>query len=113
MVWLDVETIPSTVCGWPAAGASNCQYITDLVAAVESHGKKAGIYASKNMWAQIAGGSCTGLTHVPMWYAHYDGNANCNDYAGLSFGGWSHATYKQYAGDKSLCGLDLDENIPC
>lgn len=55
MVWLDVETNPSTNCGWSADHNSNCVFIGDLIKAVKARGKKVGIYASSYMWTQILG----------------------------------------------------------
>ena len=46
-IWIDVETNPSSGCSWASySGTSNCQYVTDLVNAIKSHGKTPGIYAS-------------------------------------------------------------------
>lgn len=75
-IWMDVETNPSTTCSWDNfSHASNCEYLGQLVAAVKSHGKAPGIYASKHMWTVIMGSAsaCADYTHIPMWYAHYDG----------------------------------------
>lgn len=75
MIWLDIESNPSTGCSWASfSGAFNCQYVLDLVNAVKSHGKTPGIYASYYMWQEIMGnpGACTGMGNIPLWYAHYD-----------------------------------------
>ena len=63
------------------SAASNCQYVTDLVNSVKSHGRVPGVYSNYYMWESIMGaaGSCTGLGGVPMWYAHYDGVASLSD----------------------------------
>ncbi len=46
-IWLDVEVNPSSGCSWESfSHASNCDYLTELVSAVRSHGKVVGIYAS-------------------------------------------------------------------
>ena len=56
MIWLDVETNPSSGCSWSSfSAASNCQYLGELVNAIKSHGKVPGIYASHYMWTQIMG----------------------------------------------------------
>ena len=75
MIWLDIETNPSSGCSWSSfSAASNCQFVTDLVNSVKNHGRVPGIYSSYYMWEGIMGGAgaCTANSHVPLWYAHYD-----------------------------------------
>lgn len=60
---------------------------------------------SGNLLAAVAESVGSLLTHR---YAHYDGEQNYNDFS--PFGGWSRPSIKQYAGDASLCGLDVDLN---
>jgi len=43
--WLDIETNTSPNCGWSSDLASNCEYIGELLSAIESHGIKPGVYA--------------------------------------------------------------------
>lgn len=73
-------------------------------------GKKVGIYASRYMWTSIMGGldKCTFFGSYPLWYAHYDNNANFNDW--VSFGGWKNPTIKQFTGTTNLCGGSVDQN---
>ncbi len=42
-------------------------------------------------------------------YAHYDNDPSFDDFSG--FGGWSSPSMKQYQGDQTVCGIDLDENF--
>lgn len=75
-IWLDIETNPSSGCTWSQGSAeSNCQYIKELISAIEARGRAVGIYASAYMWTQIMGSkdSCTDFSSYPLWYAHYDG----------------------------------------
>ncbi len=112
MIWLDVETNPSSGCGWPKnSGTANCNYVTELVNAVKSKGKTVGIYSSYYMWEDIMGAasSCPGLGSVPMWYSHYDNLASFSDFK--KFGGWSKPAIKQYVGDTTLCGAGVDLNF--
>jgi hypothetical protein len=44
-VWLDIETNPSDGCGWGTDYSSNCDYIGEMLRAVESHGVRPGVYA--------------------------------------------------------------------
>ena len=109
MIWIDVETNPSSGCSWSSySGSSNCQYVTELVNAIKAKGKVPGIYSSYYMWEDIMGNaaSCTGLSGVQLWYAHYDNKETFSDFK--SFGGWSKPAMKQYMGDTTLCGFDVD-----
>jgi GH25 family lysozyme M1 (1,4-beta-N-acetylmuramidase) len=54
-IWLDIETNPSSGCGWSSDHNSNCVFLSELISRVKSHGKVAGIYASKVMWTNIMG----------------------------------------------------------
>lgn len=111
-IWLDVETNPSSGCSWSSySGASNCQYVTELVNAVRAKGKVPGIYSNYYMWESIMGGAknCPGLANVPLWYAHYDNLAAFSDFK--SFGGWTKPNIKQYKGDTTLCGFGVDLNF--
>ena len=111
MIWLDVETNPSTGCSWSSfSAASNCQYVGELVNAIKSHGKVPGIYASRYMWTEIMGAAsaCTSYTSVSMWYAHYDNKETMDDYPALAFGGWTKPNVKQYKGTTTLCNAGVD-----
>lgn len=110
-VWIDVETNPSSGCSWSGhSAASNCDFVTEIVKAIQSHGKIAGIYASLSMWNSIMGSqhACSGLSSHPLWYAHYDKNPSFSDFT--SFGGWTKPYMKQYVGDTTLCGAGVDYN---
>ena len=109
MIWLDIETNPSSGCSWASfSGASNCAHVTEAVNRVRARGKTPGIYTNYYMWESIMGGAnqCAGLGNVPLWYAHYDGLASFSDFR--SFGGWTKPNMKQYIGDTTLCGAGVD-----
>ena len=55
MVWIDVETNPSSGCGWGNDYAGNCNFLVEIVNRIKSHGKTPGIYASQYMWQTIMG----------------------------------------------------------
>ena len=55
MVWVDVETNPSSGCGWSRTHAEHCQFVHDLVVALKNKGLTVGIYASNYMWQTIMG----------------------------------------------------------
>jgi hypothetical protein len=62
------------------------------------------------MWTTIFGGktACPAVGGNKLWYAHYDGSAAFTDFS--AFGGWTKPTMKQFAGDTTVCGVDLDKN---
>ncbi len=53
-------------------------------------------------------GDWAGGASFPLWYAHYDGNPSFSDFA--PFAGWNNPSIKQYNGDVTICGADVDEN---
>ena len=110
-IWLDIETNPSSGCSWTlGTPESNCDYIQELITAIESRGRAVGIYASGYMWNQIMGNrdNCQKYAKYPLWYAHYDGKANFEDWPTNKFGGWTNPTIKQYSGGTVLCGYNFD-----
>jgi len=106
-VWFDIETNPSSGCGWGSNTQSNCQYMADLIAGAKKGGFQVGIYSSATMWSTIMG-SCTSAKEEPLWYAHYDHNPSFSDFK--AFGGWSTPTIKQFSDGPAVCGVDMDHN---
>ncbi len=108
MIWIDVETNPSSGCGWTG---DNCGFITEIVNRIKSKGKVPAIYSSVYMWTSIFGSktACPSLASQQLWYAHYDNNPSFSDFS--SFGGWSKPAIKQYVGDTTLCGAGVDKNF--
>lgn len=107
--WLDIETNPSSGCGWSDDTDSNCQFIQTLASAVASAtGQNVGIYASAYMWGSIAGSGCTQLSNLPLWFADYDGVPGPQGFS--PFGGWSDFAMKQYDETGSQCGVSYDDN---
>ena len=50
-IWLDIETNPSTGCSWSIkSAAENCDYMQELVTAIQNRGRAVGFYASAYMW---------------------------------------------------------------
>ncbi|CAD8185212.1 unnamed protein product [Paramecium pentaurelia] len=113
-IWLDVETNPSTGCGWSSSDyTGNCNFLNDLITNFKNKGKLVGIYSSKYQWETIFGSvsACAKFTSLPLWYAHYDNNPSFSDYAKYSFGGWTTPNIKQYNGDQTVCNADVDLNF--
>ena len=47
-IWVDVETNPSTGCGWSSSDyTGNCNFLNDLITNFKNKGKLVGIYSSK------------------------------------------------------------------
>ena len=111
-LWLDVEAPP---------GSSSASQIVDKIAeAVSACGTMpCGIYTRKVWWRDNVADS-TAFSHLPIWYAYYDGRQGFDDwYAPMfwyegPFGGWSDPTGKQYDSDwtaPDLCGVNVDYNL--
>ena len=108
MIWLDIESNPSDGCDWSGDIDANCGFLDELVKAVRNNGRVPGIYASRHFWQVIFGSpdNCAWFYDIPLWYAHYDGEDNYNDW--VPFGGWSRPAMKQYQGTSYLCGAGVD-----
>jgi GH25 family lysozyme M1 (1,4-beta-N-acetylmuramidase) len=112
-VWIDVETNTSPSCSWKSfTPQENCKYLSDLVRSLKNHAQKPGIYASAHMWEEILGSrtNCPDFKDLPLWYAHYDHDPSFADWPGLTFGGWTKPTIKQYQGTTVLCNTGVDFN---
>ena len=105
-----METNTSPNCGWSKDYDANCRFTQQLVQAAQKSGKTVGLYASAYMWNTIMGGSdrCQHFGDLPLWYAHYDGVENFNDFH--AFGGWDQPYAKQYKGTTSICNASVDLN---
>jgi hypothetical protein len=54
-------------------------------------GLKIGVYTSDSQWVPIMG-SYSGGSEFPLWYAHYDGIPDFDDFS--PFNGWKHPARK-------------------
>jgi hypothetical protein len=108
MMWFDIETNPSSGCGWSGDLGSNCNFLGALISAGHSMGIHMGIYASAYMWSIIMGDGCSvGADNgVVLWYAHYDYTRSFSDFS--PFGGWSKPNIKQYNDGVGMCGISAD-----
>jgi len=102
-IWLDIED------GGQGSAANNYNWMMQAL----QHGEarlgpgKMGIYSSRYEWSQVMPGY-NGPTQYPLWYANYDGVPSFANFP--AFAGWSRPAMKQFAGDASLCGADVDLN---
>lgn len=110
---LDIETNPSSGCGWGANKATNCEFIKEMINEGHALGRAVGVYSSPYEWSTVAG-NCNirgSYSDVPLWYAvsaschphsppchpvhalcllqHYDNSKSFNDYSSFAFGGWT------------------------
>lgn len=105
MLWYDVE-----IFHWTGSTSANRAFVKEMIDTGMSLGVKAGVYTNQNNWGEIVGLDWTYAADqgLPLWYAHYDNVKAFSDFS--AFGGWSAPAIKQYAGDKTQCGIDLDYN---
>jgi len=106
-IWIDVE---GGDLYWSRTVANNVKFIEQMLTAAKTYQPKyqLGIYTSASQWSPIVG-SYTGGKDYPLWYASYNNQLNFNDFK--AFAGWTVPTLHQYAGDKTVCGVGLDQNL--
>jgi len=77
-VWLDVEQCSGC---WTSNGQENHQFVSNIASQLQNQGYNVGIYSNKNMWNEVMGSasSNTGLSNLPLWYAHYNNQPNFDD----------------------------------
>jgi len=114
-VWLDIETPQSgSVCYWQGSSSSKQAFYQELVsAAVAQWGSLLGVYSSYSEW-QACFGSQSYVNpagsdgSLRMWYARYNNVASFADFT--SFSVWQTPYAKQYIGDGTVCGVNVDIN---
>ena len=68
---LDIETNPSSGCGWGSNKATNCEFIKEMINEGHALGRTVGVYSSPYEWSTVAG-NCNirgSYSDVPLWYA--------------------------------------------
>uniref|UniRef100_A0A914DMV7 Lysozyme n=1 Tax=Acrobeloides nanus TaxID=290746 RepID=A0A914DMV7_9BILA len=81
-LWLDIER-----SSWPADQNANRAFITDMINQAKAMGINLGVYTNYNSWNSIVGAGWTGASHLPIWWAYWDGRQTFNGFE--SFGGWT------------------------
>ena len=104
MIWVDIE-----IFAWPDDKAANKAFILEIVNEIKNKGKTVGIYSSANNWQSIVGTDWTGVSALPLWYAHYDNVKAFSDFK--PFGGWTKPAMKQFTDNSKLCGVVFDEDF--
>jgi len=102
-LWFDIEQGPKY---WGAV-ADNVVFFKAMVGAAMAASVSIGVYTSSTQWAPIMG--TLDASTYPLWYSHYDNMANFSDFK--PFGGWNVPMIKQFTGDATVCGIDLDINV--
>ena len=91
----------------------NQVFISGLRSALESNGSRVTVYCGLG-WNDYFGANFTAFSDLPVIYAHYDNVPSYYDAVDHPYGGWAHASGKQFwdgAGGETLCGtgaLDWD-----
>nr|CAG4708784.1 unnamed protein product [Naegleria fowleri] len=113
-LWLDVEQCDGC---WFGDLSANANYVTNASMTAEKYfaregmNRRVGIYSSVYEWQQTVGGE-SNLSHLQLWYAHYDNASNFNDAWAYHFGGWTYPAIKQYWDHgPAECGVDVDVNF--
>jgi GH25 family lysozyme M1 (1,4-beta-N-acetylmuramidase) len=103
-VWIDCEDTTSGL-----APSDLLHLIGQACDAVRAEGYEVGIYTGGWWWRPYTADS-TQFSHLPLWTADYDGNADLE--FSSPFGGWSSLYRKQYTdkGRLGIYGADLDLN---
>jgi len=103
MLWFDVEQCQGCWNDYD----SNCDFVQSAVNQAQSMGVHVGMYSSEGEWGQTVG-TCARFTNLPLWYAHYDGQANFDDTWAYEFGGWTKPAMIQFQ-DSGPC-MTVDSN---
>lgn len=108
-IMLDIEG-----SDWSAYNASSNQdFVLSLVSAFADSNVPVAIYCGF-FFNNIFGSNFTALNHLPLIYAHYDNIPSYVDFIDNKFGGWGHASGKQFIDGvvgEQVCGsgaLDWD-----
>lgn len=102
--WLDIEEF-----AWPSNVTANVDFIQAMATTASAGGMGVGVYSGKRSWVPITGDSHV-LGDLPLWYAHYQQPPDPSFDDFVPYGGWKTPSYKQYMGDATWCGADVDVN---
>lgn len=111
-LWLDVEDTASINYSQAACEAK----VSDALAACDAYptlsGARTGVYSGRWFWLDRRYmGNCTTFADRLLWDANYDDVADTR-LGYLPYGGWGHATIKQFRGSTAVAGIGgLDLNV--
>ena len=85
-------------CSWQTKTQSqNCDYVQQLITAVNNQGRSAGIFSSAAYWKQIVGDNCTKFNNLTVMYSNIGSSASFSDWnSTYQFGGWKAPNVKNY-----------------
>eukprot|EP01106_Pelomyxa_sp_JSP_P000284 TRINITY_DN1040_c0_g1_i2.p1 TRINITY_DN1040_c0_g1~~TRINITY_DN1040_c0_g1_i2.p1 ORF type:complete len:151 (-),score=15.29 TRINITY_DN1040_c0_g1_i2:137-589(-) len=107
MYWLDIEGTSY----WSSSTTTNQNFFQGLVGQLKALGKSFGVYTNKNQWQPIMGSTYNGGSAYQLWWAYWsDTSSGCLTSGWSSFNGWTKANMQQWSGDKSLCGMSVDQS---
>jgi len=71
---------------------------------------RVGVYSDYYQWENVFGDAHYDPSNsgLPMWYSNYDSSKSFSGWS--SFGSWTSPAIKQYRGDATVCGFDVDLN---
>lgn len=99
-----VDTNTAIGCSWQSKSPSeNCDYVGQVLRAIENKGRSGGIYTNSASWKQIVGDNCTAFANYPLMYSKL-GNESFDDWSSDAFGGWKQPTLKNYFNEINVCG---------
>lgn len=108
-IWVRVEQNSSPGCDWSSNTPQfNCQYLKSLASAIQSKGKKAGIYSTTLGWKDAFQTLtyCPDVSNLPLWYGANDDSASFSSFS--SFGGWKTPSLKTYSYGRTMCGSSVN-----
>ena len=114
-IWVVIQdSNPNNMCSWLGySTSSNCQFLQNIVTALNDKGKNVGISSSVTAWSTVFGSSsaCPNFNTLPLWYVNLDGRAAMDDYSTNKFGGWSQPAIKKYKAGANLCGCVVGQDF--
>jgi len=109
IVWIDVEE-KDKEHHWFDSPKDNIEFITNMTEAISGYKMFPGIYTRRDNWISITNDS-NAFSSWHLWYAHYDGKPNFDDF--VPFGGWGidSVRMKQYSQNVKMHGVNVDLNV--
>ena len=89
---------------------SNQEFVLSLRSVFDNANIPITVYCGRQ-WNQYFGSNFTAFADVPLIYAHYDNIPSLYDYDFAPYGGWTHASGKQFFDGLSpeiVCNIPLD-----
>ena len=104
-IWVEIVKNPTPGCTWESYSAtSNCDYLNQMIQAIDNRGKDAGVYTSVPDWMSIFNdiSACPDQSDRPLWYEYADNKQSFENYRSIA--AWSQPTMKRYTLNYTWCG---------